>query len=318
MVMVDVKTYSKFNYDPLLLEDYILHFWQVVNLRLRAIINPRLQLRIRSYGKILFSGFQQFIESSRVSIGGEPLVSLSGVIEGFRGWMHAYETNSKYAGHDVAILMTGENLCKLSSNGSSCSDSPKGIGYMGGACITSRRFSGYTYNVAVAEVDRSFRGVLTATHELGHLLNVSHDGEGTATACGRSSGYIMSYTWTDSVKFNQFSPCSKLSMSDFLTRTWYSDCLKESSESVYAYRGQLPGRIMSLQEQCMHYNAGIPCSSKPLDSQCHNLCCENILEVSVSSEPAADGTSCGQEKSCFAGRCAANQQLPTAPPLRIM
>ena len=40
---------------------------------------------------------------------------------------------------------------------------------MGGACITSRRFSGYTYDVAVAEVDRSYRGVLTATHELGHL-----------------------------------------------------------------------------------------------------------------------------------------------------
>ena len=33
MVMVDVKTYSEFNYDPNLLEDYILHFWQVVSYR---------------------------------------------------------------------------------------------------------------------------------------------------------------------------------------------------------------------------------------------------------------------------------------------
>lgn len=31
MVMVDVKTYSAFNYDPIQLEDYILHFWQVVS-----------------------------------------------------------------------------------------------------------------------------------------------------------------------------------------------------------------------------------------------------------------------------------------------
>ena len=42
--------------------------------------------------------------------------------------------------------------------------------------------------------------------------------------------------------------------------TWYSECLTDASDSTYAYRGQLPGRAMSLHDQCMHYNAGIPCS----------------------------------------------------------
>ena len=63
-----------------------------------------------------FSGFQQFIESSRVSTGSRRLVSLAGVIEGFRGWMQSYETNTMYSGHDVAILMTGsEYLLPFSS-----------------------------------------------------------------------------------------------------------------------------------------------------------------------------------------------------------
>lgn len=43
-------------------------------------------------------------------------------------------------------------------------------------------------------------------------------------------------------------------------RTWYSECLTKASDSSYAYHGQLPGRTMPLQDQCMHYNAGIPCS----------------------------------------------------------
>ena len=46
-----------------------------------------------------------------VTVGRERLVSLAGVIEGFRNWMHSYETNTMYSGHDVAILMTGSVRC---------------------------------------------------------------------------------------------------------------------------------------------------------------------------------------------------------------
>ena len=46
-----------------------------------------------------------------VTVGRERLVSLAGVIEGFRNWMHSYETNTMYSGHDVAILMTGSVWC---------------------------------------------------------------------------------------------------------------------------------------------------------------------------------------------------------------
>lgn len=40
-------------------------------------------------------------------MGSRRLVSLAGVIDGFRSWMQSYETNTMYSGHDVAILMTG-------------------------------------------------------------------------------------------------------------------------------------------------------------------------------------------------------------------
>ncbi|XP_076441278.1 A disintegrin and metalloproteinase with thrombospondin motifs like [Babylonia areolata] len=173
---------------------------------------------------------------------------------------------------------------------------------------------GYTYDVAVAEVDRSYRGVLTATHELGHLLNASHDGEGGARACSATSGYIMSYSWRDATKFNRFSSCSKVSISSFLSDTWYSECLRDASDTSYAYRGQLPGISMSLKDQCLHYNAGVPCSSRSLQSQCQNLCCENILKVSLSSEPAVDGTLCGQDKMCFAGQCVLSSAVSSILP----
>ena len=45
-----------------------------------------------------------------MTVGTERLVSLAGVIEGFRNWMHSYETNTMYSGHDVAILMTGVSV----------------------------------------------------------------------------------------------------------------------------------------------------------------------------------------------------------------
>ncbi|XP_025109393.1 uncharacterized protein LOC112573337 [Pomacea canaliculata] len=224
MVMVDVKMCEAFNYDSRQLEDYILHFWQAVNLRLQAIVEPRIQLKIRSYGKFLFSGFQTFIESSRIP-GSRERVSLDDVLEGFRAWIQTYESNTMNPPHDVAVLMTGETLCKKTDNGS-CVDSAKGIGYKGGACITARRFTGHSYDVGVIEVNRIYSAVLTAAHELGHLLGASHDGEGDATSCSKMSSYIMSYSWTDAYRFNRFSSCSKLSISNFLNQVWYSDCLR--------------------------------------------------------------------------------------------
>ena len=46
---------------------------------------------------------------------------------------------------------------------------PPGIGYVKGACITANAFPKYSYDAAISEVGKSFKGVLVTVHELGHL-----------------------------------------------------------------------------------------------------------------------------------------------------
>ncbi|XP_055886710.1 uncharacterized protein LOC106068164 isoform X2 [Biomphalaria glabrata] len=288
MVVVDARAYQEFQYDWSTLQVYLLHFWQS------------------------FSGFQPFIENNRIEPGSE-LVDVNGVLMDFMTYTgQHYESNPSLPDHDIAILLTGEDLCKKKSDGT-WSQKTKGIAFIRGGCISSRRFLNQSYDLGVAEVGPGFRGVLTAAHEVGHLLGAFHDGEKNSSDCPSTSGYIMSSTWTDPYVYNRFSNCSKQNLKHFLERTWYSECLLSSDSnytSGYNVPTQLPGQLYTLADQCQHFIEGTPCKNVALDSQCGQLCCEKWSQPFTSKEPAADGTVCGDRKMCYNGECLHQALIP--------
>ncbi|XP_059172247.1 uncharacterized protein LOC131953195 [Physella acuta] len=305
MSMIDAKAYEEFNYDWKALQIYLLHFWQSVNARFQAMIEPKISIRVKSIAKVMFSGFQPFIENNRIEAGTE-LVDVTGVLTEFRNFIREnYESNPALPDHDVAILLTGEDLCKKKLDGT-WSLGSKGIAFVRGGCISSRRFANQSYDVGVAEVGRSFRGVLTTAHEVGHLIGAFHDGEKNSSLCPPSSGFIMSSDWTDPLLYNRFSNCSRQNFRHFLENTWYSQCLVNSDSNYttgYDLPNQLPGQVFTLTEQCLQYIDGVPCSTVALESQCGQLCCEKWSQPFPSKEPAADGTFCGPGKVCYNGAC---------------
>ncbi|GFR90907.1 A disintegrin and metalloproteinase with thrombospondin motifs 1 [Elysia marginata] len=164
---------------------------------------------------------QPFIERNRISPMSER-VNVASVLEDFRSYVSEhYELNSRMPDHDIAVLLTGEDLCKKKPDGT-WSKSSRGIAFVQGACISSRRFQNQTYDVGVAEVGRSYRGVLTTAHEVGHLLGAFHDGEKSSRSCPANSGHLMSQTWSKPYLYNRFSQCSRQNFRNFMTKTFLS------------------------------------------------------------------------------------------------
>ncbi|RUS75513.1 hypothetical protein EGW08_016730 [Elysia chlorotica] len=305
--------YREFNYDWKQLQIFLLHFWQSVNVRFQALVDPNVQLKLKSINKIMFESMQPFIERNRISPMSER-VKVASVLEDFRAYVSEhYESNPQMPDHDIAVLLTGEDLCKEKPDGT-WSKSSRGIAFVQGACISSRRFRNQTYDVGVAEVGRSYRGVLTTAHEVGHLLGAFHDGEKNSQACPLNSGHLMSRAWSEPYLYNRFSQCSRQNFRNFMQNTWYSDCLL-SSDSRYSQvlpvPDTLPGQLMSLESQCHFFIGGEPCRGIPLESQCGRLCCEKWSQPFPSNEPAADGTTCGPNKVCFNGECLHKFAIPS-------
>ncbi|XP_055956714.1 A disintegrin and metalloproteinase with thrombospondin motifs like [Patella vulgata] len=299
-LLVDFKVFEWFKKDIAKIGTYLLHFWQAVNYKFRTMKNPNVAVKVKQYGAVQSAQFQTFIEENRIP-SDATLISLKAVLDGFRKWMMKFESNVHFSTHDVAILMTGEDLCRMNGT-NDCFRLTAGIGYVKGACISSREYLSSTYDVAVSEMGKSFRGVIVGAHELGHLIGAYHDGEGDALNCPKDSGFIMSYTRNNATMFTRFSECSKNSISNFVTNTWYSRCLQDTTGSGYNYPDILPGQYMDLAAQCFHYTSGgTPCMG--LIDQCERLCCETPYYRFRRREPAVDGTSCGTNKVCMNGQC---------------
>ncbi|ESO87624.1 hypothetical protein LOTGIDRAFT_235071 [Lottia gigantea] len=190
---------------------------------------------------------------------------------------------------------------------------PGGIGYVKGACISSRKYAKSTYDVAVSEIGKSFKGVLVSAHEVGHLIGAYHDGVDEAADCPKNSGFIMSYTRHNASMFSRFSECSKRSIRHFLSKIWYSKCLRETSDAGYTYPELLPGQYMPISDQCREYSNGFPCPSQSAEERCQKLCCENNVYRIFRREPAVDGTKCGLGMMCMNGACIPSSKLKVLP-----
>uniref|UniRef100_A0A147BWY1 Putative secreted metalloprotease n=1 Tax=Ixodes ricinus TaxID=34613 RepID=A0A147BWY1_IXORI len=95
---------------------------------------------------------------------------------------------------DIVVLLTGLNIASYNSTTDEVkSEGILGYAYVGGACTSSK--------VGMVEDEANmFTGTHTFVHEVGHLLGMSHDGDGPlksvtdspgASYCNADDGYIM-------------------------------------------------------------------------------------------------------------------------------
>ncbi|XP_054917032.1 uncharacterized protein [Dermacentor andersoni] len=83
--------------------------------------------------------------------------------------------------------------------------------------------------MVVADNGESYAGVISAVHEVGHLLGSSHDGYESSSACQANAGFIMSPSATGDIRL-EFSDCSKASISTFVTA--HATCLFQQNNIV--------------------------------------------------------------------------------------
>ncbi|XP_049270712.1 A disintegrin and metalloproteinase with thrombospondin motifs 17-like isoform X2 [Rhipicephalus sanguineus] len=112
-------------------------------------------------------------------------------------------------------------------------------------------------NVAIG-LDRpvTFSGVQTAAHEIAHLLDANHDGQGKAKNCSVEEGYIMTSPRRSGNNSCAFSSCSKKEIAEFL-RLNESSCLFEDNAchviSLPNKAANLPGDVMDGPTFCKEY-----------------------------------------------------------------
>ncbi|XP_029825988.2 zinc metalloproteinase/disintegrin-like [Ixodes scapularis] len=119
-------------------------------------------------------------------------------------------TRSEFKTDDLVILLTGHDIAFYNSVSQKVvSEWTSGYAYAGGACRDTK--------VGMVEDKANmFTGTHTFTHEVGHLLGMSHDGQAApnhitnspgATKCKPSDGYIMAPVH-DALSYHMFSVCS--------------------------------------------------------------------------------------------------------------
>ncbi|XP_043945893.1 A disintegrin and metalloproteinase with thrombospondin motifs 4 [Protopterus annectens] len=201
---------------------------------------------------------------------------------------------------DTAILFTRQDLC-----GSSTCDT-LGMADVGTVCDMS-------HSCSIVE-DDGLQSSFTAAHELGHVFNMLHD---NAKACqdfnrGSQSSHLMAPVMTNVDPHHLWSPCSAHFITDFLDGG-HGQCLLDKPTQPLRMPGVLPGDMYDIDNQC-HLAFGPDSHHCPdFRSTCSSLWCTGKIDGHFMCQtkhfPWADGTTCGQGKTCLRGRCIGKAEL---------
>ncbi|KAK0181526.1 hypothetical protein PV327_003803 [Microctonus hyperodae] len=211
--------------------------------------------------------------------------------------------------YDIVIAITRLEICEwpIVRNKNTNCVALRGISKFGSACAWSDTDKAVE---AIALVhDEGFNGIATAAHELGHILGVPHDGSPSASyvggpgalKCNWGDGYLMSSNRFSENAF-KWSNCSTECFKFFLQQP-SAKCLYNKPKPDTALPKILPGKLLSLDEQCIEAGALDACYH---DHQaCVLLYCtkKDKLDECFATAPAAEGSTCGDGKICIKGEC---------------
>ncbi|XP_078379200.1 A disintegrin and metalloproteinase with thrombospondin motifs 6-like isoform X2 [Oculina patagonica] len=151
--------------------------------------------------------------------------------------------------------------------------------------------------------DMGFPTVFILAHETAHTLGVSHDG--SSASCPNNQ-YVMASTVPGGKMAGKWSSCSKQRIQSLLSDA--PSCLEEEQKRRISYmkvfQNDLPGRLVTGDEQCkQQYGEGHKhCKQK--QSDCGSLYCTRDGWSCYSKvAPPLDGTYCAPRHWCISGEC---------------
>uniref|UniRef100_A0A3B1JGL4 ADAM metallopeptidase with thrombospondin type 1 motif 8 n=1 Tax=Astyanax mexicanus TaxID=7994 RepID=A0A3B1JGL4_ASTMX len=230
---------------------------------------------------------------------GPELSSNGGVaLRNFCAWQQLFNPSSqRHPEHyDTAILFTREDIC-----GHQHCDT-LGVADVGTMCDPKRSCS-------VIE-DNGLQAAFTVSHELGHVLSMPHD---DSRNCEKFFGHIdghhmMAPFFVHLNKTLPWSPCSALYVTEFFDNG-HGDCLLDAPDQAIPLQAEPPGHKYSLDRQCQQAfgEEYARCPNAPDDQACVQLWCREGGKLQCTTRngslPWADGTPCGEDKTCHGGTC---------------
>ncbi|XP_051166571.1 A disintegrin and metalloproteinase with thrombospondin motifs 16-like [Leptopilina boulardi] len=307
LVYVDELIFAKFNYDMMKAVEYTLSYWNGVDLRFRQFQKPMIRLYIS--GIVLFENTPPFVYPTLYS---NEMCDAEVLRQEFASFLHKDNIIQPIKDYDISMYMTARKLYTINENREAT-----GIANLGSPCFDSYDQSDYNngkyYSSGIVIDDNDYKYLLTAAHELGHILGAPHDEEQPEDGapygsinCLKEESYIMSYNNNNRNMFF-FSPCSEQNIIYTLSQE-SSSCLRNNPaeyENNYPLRRLLPGEMMSLDEQCQKMGF-LQCAydkTTCLDLYCYMYNDEGIMSYYTYNEPPAEGSYCGDGMYCIAGQC---------------
>ncbi|XP_070622363.1 A disintegrin and metalloproteinase with thrombospondin motifs 4 [Erythrolamprus reginae] len=201
---------------------------------------------------------------------------------------------------DTAILFTRQDLCGRSSCGT------LGMADVGTVCDPARSCS-------IVE-DDGLQSAFTAAHELGHVFNMLHDDDKHCKELNRHSNtrHMMASVMSPVNPDEMWSPCSGRFITDFLDNG-HGSCLLDKPHEPLKLPAVFPGNNYNVDQQCQ-LSFGTESRHCPnMHPPCSSLWCTGQINGQFMCQtkyfPWADGTPCGEGKSCMSGECISHTQL---------
>ncbi|XP_072948350.1 A disintegrin and metalloproteinase with thrombospondin motifs like [Epargyreus clarus] len=279
---------------------YFVALFNAVALRYKGLTNPKIRLSV--VGVVLSTPFLRRQYGGSIGNGG---MNADQELLKFGQYIYKEKAYSRLPSHDIAAAFTKGMMCR----GGDCSTQ---------ACDNDK-YQAVSRSVALIRDNGGFSGIYVITHELGHLLGSTHDGEPqidqrlpSTERCRAENSNIMTpmSNFGNNRKAKQlflWSPCSIYNFRFYLNRP-EAQCLYNLPQTQNLMTGVLPGQLLSLDDQCRRQwgPTSRACDYGP--GVCTQLQCW-VPEMNSCSivYPAADGSSCGQGKYCIAGQCVAER-----------